>query len=97
LRMKTLVLNLVCRAFDHSVCKAFKELVLSKVLPFATAAGLGIEVVETYLPYLEGEEPLELPTLNLIVAGSKTEPEPKGVLESTEGASHDEALEAICL
>lgn len=94
--MQNVVVNLLCRAFDKASCRALKELVLSKLLPLAQAAEVSLEILETYLPYLEGEEPIELPSVRVLKgAGAYGDEEVQPI--GSVGRVQEEALDAICL
>ncbi|NPA96137.1 MAG: hypothetical protein GXO32_00875 [Crenarchaeota archaeon] len=92
--MKKLVVDILCRATDRSECLSLRRKLFERIYPFAKAAGLSVEFLTTYLPYLPNEEPVEIPQVR-IVGCEKSEDQWVAKLESI--GSYEDALEAISL
>ncbi len=88
------MLNVMCRATDSSECLRIKRRLFEKLYPFIKAAGLRIEILTTYLPYLPGESPIELPSVTVI---GRENLEQFDVVEGYATRGYEEVLEAISL
>ncbi len=90
--MNEIVVNILCRATERSKCKELRDALMRNLLPLASVANLRLEFLITYLPYLPGEEPVELPAIEVLGVKERE----KGFTELVV-KSYEEALEAISL